>query len=228
MRTLLGLLITLLILYPTVIFPFWMFINCARRDDRSGNFRAVWIVIMLATYPLGTYAYGLFGSNRGKIKLIALSILVGCAILVIVLLSSMAFLVQGLLQGAQGGRFQSRSSGPGRVYSGYSGPSQPMMVPTVPAQEPAQMNQPEPQATDITKAAESIMTTVLPPQQELMTIKLKSGNVIQGTIVNEDEQKIVLRISNEGDSGGYADVVFNRYEIVSIRGGSQGEEKTGA
>jgi len=137
----------------------------------------------------------------------------------------MAFLVQGLLQGAQGGRFQSRSSG--HSSGGYRGSSQSMMVPTIPSQESDPMDQPELQATDITKAAESIVTTVLPPQQELMTIKLKSGNVIQGTIVNEDEQKIVLRILNESDSGGYADVVFNRYEIVSIGGGSQGEEKTG-
>ncbi len=70
-----ALLFLFLLIVLGFVFPIWMIVDCAKRQDKSGGFRAGWIVAMVFTYPLGGLFYGVFGAQKTKIRVISFLLL---------------------------------------------------------------------------------------------------------------------------------------------------------
>lgn len=58
-----------LLTFGVLIFPVWMIVHCANRSDRSGKYRAGWIVGMIFSFPFGAYLYGIWQTGQKKHKI---------------------------------------------------------------------------------------------------------------------------------------------------------------
>jgi len=61
----LALLLTIAgVIFGAFIYPLWTLIHCAISKSRSTKSKTIWIILMILTWPITSFVYGLFSAKR--------------------------------------------------------------------------------------------------------------------------------------------------------------------
>ena len=73
----LSCLLIFILLFGGMIFPVWAIVSCVTSENRTKKSKAIWLIVMLLIWPMGSWIYGLFASQRRLFKIFSIILIVG-------------------------------------------------------------------------------------------------------------------------------------------------------